>query len=141
MSRVAIILTGPQSRAQAKLWVDKAPKFCRFELKESKRTLPQNALMWSLLTELARKLDWQGQRYSADDWKDYAMHALKRGRWMPSEDGGMVPIGMRTSDLSVEEMGDLIEFLHAFAARNGIVWDFDGRAEAAANNPASEAAA
>ncbi len=127
MSRVAIILASPQSRAQAKLWVDKAPKFTRFELKESKRTLPQNALMWSLLTELARKLDWHGQRYSADDWKDYAMHALKRGRWMPSEDGGMVPIGMRTSDLSVEEMGDLIEFLHAFAARNGITWDFDGR--------------
>ena len=140
MSRVAIILKSPQSRAQARLWVDKAPDYTRFELKESKRTLPQNALMWSLLTELARKLDWHGQKYSADDWKDYAMHALKRGRWMPSEDGGMVPIGMRTSDLSVEEMTDLIEFLWAFGARHNITWDFDGREAVAGNSAATVSA-
>lgn len=141
MSRVAIILMGAQSRAQAKLWVDKAPTFTRFELKESKRTLPQNALMWSLLTELARKLDWHGQRYSADDWKDYAMHALKRSRWMPSEDAGMVPIGMRTSDLGVSEMGELIEFLYAFGARHDITWDFDGKGGGEANKLPAGAAA
>ena len=41
------------------------------------------------------------------------MHAMKQARWMPSEDGGMIPIGMRTSDLSKAEMGELMELMAA----------------------------
>lgn len=122
MSRVALILNGSVERQRACSWVMKAPAGTRFELKESKRTLPQNARMWAMLTEVARSLEWHGQRYSADDWKDYFMHALKRMRWMPDEDGGMVPIGMRTSDLGVSEMGDLMELIAAFGARHGVTF-------------------
>jgi hypothetical protein len=39
---------------------------------------------------------------------------------MPSEDGGMVPIGMRTSDLSKEEMGELIALIMEFATRHSV---------------------
>lgn len=121
MSRVALILTSRAVRERASHWVQIAPSGTRFELKEAKRSNEQNALMWVYLTEVARTLDWHGQRYSADDWKDFFMHALNRARWMPSEDGGMVPVGMRTSDLSKSEMGDLITLIQAFSARHGVV--------------------
>lgn len=122
MSRAILILTDDARRRQAAKWVWQAPSGTRVEFKEAKRSIPQNDLMWARLTEIASKLDWHGQRYSADDWKDFFMHALKQARWMPAEGGGMVPVGMRTSDLSKEEMTDLLDLIDAFAARHGIAW-------------------
>lgn len=120
MSRAVLTLNTNADRARATAWIAKADAGVRVEFKKARRSNDANALMWVLLTEIATQLDWHGQRYSPEDWKDYACHALRRARWMPSEDGGMVPIGMRTSDLSKEEMGELIEFLYAFGAQHGV---------------------
>ena len=122
MSRALIVLHGQKERAQAARLLARAPDLTRVDFKGPRRSNDQNSLMWCLLTEVASQLEWHGQKYTADDWKDYGMHALKRARWMPSEDGGMVPIGMRTSDLSKAEMGDLIEFLYAFGAQHGVTF-------------------
>lgn len=89
------------------------------EFKSPRRSLSQNDLFWQLLTIVSGH-EWKGQRYSPDDWKDYFLNALRKGRWMPDEDGGFVPIGLRSSDLSKDEMSDLIELIQAFAARHGI---------------------
>lgn len=120
MSRALIVLAGERERARAINWIATAPVNTRVELKAARRSLDQNSAMWAALTEIASQLEWHGQKYTAEDWKDYMMHALKRARWMPSEDGGMVPVGMRTSDLSKEEMGDLLTLIHAFAATHGV---------------------
>lgn len=119
MSRWAFVVSDG-NRADLRRWLDRAPSGMRVEFKEAKRTQDQNALMWALLTDVARQLTWHGQTYSPDDWKDFLMHQLGRGRWMPAEEGGMVPIGMRTSDLSKAEFGDLIEVIYSFGARNGV---------------------
>lgn len=129
MSRWSFIV-GPRTRDTVRRWLDRAPDGFRIEFREPKRTDAQNRLLWPLLTELSTQLDWRGQKYSPDDWKDYMMHALKKARWMPDEDGGMVPIGMRSSQLSVSEFSDLIELIYAFGARHGV--DFsDAKSEAA----------
>jgi hypothetical protein len=120
VTRALIILAGDRERAKAINWIATAPVNTRVEFKAARRSLDQNAAMWAALTELASQLEWHGQKYTAEDWKDYLMHALKRARWMPDEDGGMVPIGMRTSDLSKAEMSDLLELIHEFAARHNI---------------------
>lgn len=120
MSRAVLILSGKAERDKAIQWICNAPVNTRVEFKRAKRTLPQNARMYAMLTEIAEQLTWHGVKYSADDWKDYFMHALKKARWMPSEDGGMVPIGMHTSDLSKDEFGDLMELIAEFGARNGV---------------------
>lgn len=117
-----IVLGFAKDRTRAHLLIEQAPVNTRIWVKAPKRTLPQNDLMWSRLTELSRQLDWHGQKYTPDDWKDYLMHALRRARWMPDEDGGMVPVGMRTSDLSKEEMGELLDLMDAFAARHGVAF-------------------
>lgn len=122
MGRAVLLINSNEARDKAHLWIARAPWNSRITFQGPKRTLPQNDLMWCRLTELSERLTWHGQRYSPDDWKDYLMHALKRARWMPDEDGGMVPVGMRTSDLSKEEMGELLDLMDAFAARHGVVW-------------------
>lgn len=115
-----VVLAGQRERAKATDWIKRAPVNTRVMFKGPVRTLDQNSLMWKLLTHLSVQLVWHNQRYSPDDWKDYMMHALKRARWMPDEDGGMVPVGMRTSDLSKEDMSSLIELIYAFGARHEV---------------------
>jgi hypothetical protein len=122
MSRAVLVLQNIASREKAARWCMTAPSLTRVEFKETKRSVPQNDMMWSLLTCVASQLEWHGQKYSADDWKDYFMHALKRARWMPSEDGGMVPIGMRTSELGVSEMADLLTLILAFGATHAVTF-------------------
>lgn len=121
MSRWAFVAT-PSNGAELHRWLDRAiAGRLRVTFQEQKRTDAQNRLMWPYLTAISQQLEWHGQKYTPDDWKDYLMHQLGRGRWMPAEEGGMVPIGMRTSDLSKAEFGDLIVVIQAFAARNGVV--------------------
>jgi len=120
MSRAVLILSSSEIREKAIRWIRGLPDNTRVEFKKPKRSLPQNDLLWVLLTKVSQQLEWHGQRYSPDDWKDFMMHQLRKASWMPAEDGGLVPIGMRTSDLSVEEMSDLIEVIYAFCARNGV---------------------
>lgn len=120
MGRALLILSSDAIREKAKAWVDKAPPLSRVTFQGPKRTLPQNDHLWLWLTRIAEQLEWHGQRYSAEDWKDYLLHSLKRARWMPDEQGGMVPIGMRSSDLSKEEFSEFLELVMAFAASHGV---------------------
>ncbi len=119
MSRAQILLRSKAGCARAWRWMQLAPKGTRLEFKGPRRSLAQNDRMWLMLTEIARH-DWKGQRYSTEAWKDFFMHALRGSRWMPGEDGDMVPIGRSTSDLSKEEFGDLLELIEAFCARQEI---------------------
>jgi NinB protein len=120
MSRALLVLANDRIRQRAVHWIMVAPKDTRVEFKGPRRSNDQNSLLWVWLTEIATKLEWHGQKYSADDWKDYLMHSLRRARWMPDEDGGMVPIGMRTSDLSKEDFSNLLELTMAFATSHGV---------------------
>lgn len=82
--------------------------------------------MWARLTEIARQVEWYGQKLSADDWKDVFSASLRRTRVVPGLDAGtFVPLGMRTSDMTKEEMGDLLTLMEAFAAERGVVFHDD----------------
>ena len=123
MSRALIIINGKIDRDRACRWVQTAPSGTRVEFKETKRSLPQNARMWSCLTEIARQVDWYGQKLSAEDWKDVFSASLRRVRVVPGLDPGTyVPLGMRTSDMTKEEFTDLLELINAFAAERGVVF-------------------
>jgi hypothetical protein len=127
LARAVLVLTNADARAKAVRWIGQAPEGTRVEFKSPRRTLEQNSKMWAMLTELSEQLMWHGRKYTPDDWKDYLMHALKHARWMPDEEGGMVPIGMRTSDLSKDEMGELIELMTAFGAEHGVLFSDGGK--------------
>lgn len=133
MTRAVLILNGPQKRLEARKLCDTMPAGSRVTFKMPQRSIDQNSLLWALLTDIAKQLTWSdGKKYPADDWKDYMMHALRKARWMPDEDGGYVPIGMRSSDLSKEEFSDLIELIKEFGARHGVVFTDTNHEERAA---------
>ena len=123
MSRALLILASQRERDTAHAWISKAPVNTRVMFKQPKRSLDQNALMWARLTEIARTVEWYGQKLSADDWKDVFSASLRKARVVPGLDpGSFVPLGMRTSDMSKEEMGQLLDLIDAFAAERGVVF-------------------
>jgi hypothetical protein len=72
---------------------------------------------------LAHKvLRFRGQRLDDEAWKDMATAALKRQRVVPGIDGGFVVLGTRTSRMTIGEMSELIDFLHAFGDERGVKW-------------------
>lgn len=132
MSRALLVLAGQRERQRAHAWIDKAPVNSRVEFKAPKRTLDQNSALWAALTEIAAALDWHGVRLSASDWKLLFMDALKQEmRLVPNINGnGFVNLGRSSSDLSREEMSDLLDLIHAFGAAHGVLFG-DQKADAA----------
>lgn len=123
MSRALVVIATASDRAKVANWAAKAPWNTRVEFRGPKRTLPQNDLMWSRLTEIAQHVVWYGQKLTPDDWKDVFTASLRKARVVPGLDpGSFVPLGMRTSDMSKEEMTALLDLIDAFAAEHGVVF-------------------
>ena len=124
MSRALVIIKSAAERAKAARWIAVAPWGTRVEFKSSKRTIPQNDRMWAHLTDIASQLAWHGQNLTPDDWKLVFLDALKRElRICPNIEGnGFVNLGRSSSDLSKQEMSDLIELIKMFGAKHGITF-------------------
>jgi hypothetical protein len=90
------------------------------EVRKPKRSTPQNRRMWAMLGEIARQVDWYGQKLDSEDWKHVFTSALKKQRTVPGIDGGFCVLGTSTSDMTVEEMGDLMTLMESFGAEKGV---------------------
>lgn len=117
-----IFLIGPRQRQYAHQCIEAAPEDHVCTIKQKTRTLEQNALMWALLTDLSKQVNWYGQFLTQDEWKDVMSASLKKQKVVPGVDGGFVVIGARTSQMGKKEMSDLCELISAFGAEQGVVW-------------------
>jgi hypothetical protein len=122
MGRYLVTINSPVDRQRAISVVNAAPIGARVEVKSERRSLDQNSKMWAVLTDIATQLPWHGQRLRPDDYKILFLDALKREtQAIPNIEGtGFVSIGRSSSDLSKEEMADLIELMTAFAINHGV---------------------
>jgi len=132
MGRALVVINTEADRARVTAWVKKAPKGTRVEFKAPKRSLDQNSRLWAMLSEVAQQLLWHGIKLTPNDWKLIFLDALKREmRVVPNIDGtGFVNLDRSSSDLSKEEMGEMLTLIEAFGAQHGVVF----------NDPAENAA-
>lgn len=132
-SRAILTLISDHIRAKAIDWIRRAPPGTRVEFKGPRRTLDQNSLMWAMLTDVASQKEHAGRRYNTDQWKALFLHACGREvQFLPSLDGStFIPWGQSSSDLSTQEMSDLIDFISAWGAENGVVFSQPGEEDAA----------
>lgn len=91
------------------------------------RTLAQNSLMWSVLEDIARQVefavDGRMQKVDAEDVKDILSAGLKKHQRIAAGiEGGFVMLGQRTSKMTIGEMADLITLGHAFGDSKGVQW-------------------
>lgn len=122
--RALLTLITPDIRARAIDWCQRLPEGTRVEFKKPRRTLDQNSRLWAMLTDVAMQKLHAGRRYTPDQWKVLFMHGCGREvQFIPSLDNStFIPWGQSSSDLSKEEMSELIEFMFSWGAENGIVW-------------------
>lgn len=121
MSRALITIWSNADRQRAIQLIANAPAGTRVECKKAKRSLPQNDLLWLRLTDVARQVEWHGQKLTPTDWKDIFTAALREARVVPGIDPGtVVALGLRTSDMTKEEMTALLDLIDAFAAERGV---------------------
>lgn len=118
-----VILRGLEQRALACGMVKAAPVDTVVTIKPAARSVDQNAKLWAMLSDIARSKP-EGRVMTAEMWKAAMMNALGHEiLWQPGIDNGPpFPAGFRSSRLSKEQMGDLIEFIYEYGARHGVRW-------------------
>ena len=114
------IMSHELARQRAIEAVKNAPAGYVIEVKEPTRTLDQNALLWPLLTEVSRQVDWYGQKLTEDEWKDVFTAGLRKQKAVPGIDGGFVMVGSKTSRMNKREFSELVELIYAFGAERGV---------------------
>ena len=120
-SRAVVQIKAPADRNLIARWASNVPEGTTVEFRAPRRSLDQNALMWSLLNQISKHVDWYGQKLTSEDWKDVLTASLRRARVVPGIDAGtFVPLGMRTSQMTKEEMNEVIELAYAFGAEHGV---------------------
>jgi len=122
MTPYHLTINNKDRRDLALKMVQAAPDGTRLEFKGPRRSLPQNARMWAMLTDIATQLKWCDQVLRPEDWKLIFLDALKRdSRTVPNLDGnGFVYLGRSSSDLSKEDMSNLLELMMAFGVEHGV---------------------
>lgn len=99
----------------------------RVEIKERKRSLDQNAKLHSLLGDIAKQVPWAGKKRDTETWKRLMTAAWLRARgdqveFLPALDGhGVDVVFCRTSDLTIPEVSELIEYINAWVVENQVI--------------------
>jgi hypothetical protein len=129
MPRSIITLANDRLRARAIDLINTAVPNSRVEIKGPKRSTDQNSAMWAMLGDLAEQLAWGGQKLSSEDFKLVMLDALRREhkdamRLVPNSDmsGFVLLSGSSSSDLTREEMSDLLTIIRAFGDQHGVEW-------------------
>lgn len=125
MIRPPIRLISPTARELAASYImEAAPTGCEVRfIQGDRRTHAQNHALWAKLDDIAAQVVWYGKKLTAEDWKDVFTASLCKARVVPTIDGdGFVPLGMSTSRMTKEEMGNLLALMDAFAAERSVIF-------------------
>lgn len=123
MSKRIFKLTGEVAKKAACREILAAPEGYVVTLAEATRNLEQNAKMWAMLADIAKKCDWHGLKLNSEEWKDLLSAGLVQSKVVPNLEGnGFVILGQRTSKLTKSQFAALIELIYAFGAERGVVW-------------------
>ena len=120
------VMVHPEARRRAMSAVADAPDGYCVTVQPPKRSLDQNSLLWPLLTCFSEQLLWpvigQMVKMPTEDWKHVLSAAFQKeqARLAMGLDGGVVMLGMRTSQMGKREFSEFIEFLMSVAVERGV---------------------
>lgn len=127
MEKRMFVMAHEEARRRAMSAVADAPAGWVVEVKPKTRSLEQNALLHALCGQVAKRKVWMGRRIEGTDWKRLFVDGYLREKHqggfsvVPSLDGtGVVSVGEPTRSMSKADMTELIEYIQAWCAENGI---------------------
>jgi hypothetical protein len=118
-----IYLNTPARRALAKQLIDRAPDGHVASIGEETRSQEQNRKMWPMLKDIQQQVP-VAHDLTTDDIKLQLLNLLGvELRFLPTLEGqGLFPVGLKSSTLSKEQFGGLIELIYAYGAKHGVRW-------------------
>lgn len=123
MNKQYFILAHDTARQMAIQAIKNAPDGWIVEVKERTRSIDQNSLLWALLTDVSRQVEWYGRKLAPEDWKHVFSSALRKQDVVPNIEGnGFVVLGQSTSKMGKREFSDLVELIYSFGAERNVIW-------------------
>ena len=123
MNKQYFILAHDTARQMAIQAIRNAPDGWIVEVKERTRSIDQNSLLWALLTDVSRQVEWYGRKLAPEDWKHVFSSALRKQDVVPNIEGnGFVVLGQSTSKMGKREFSDLVELIYSFGAEHNVIW-------------------
>lgn len=128
-----IRLVGDSQRDLARRCIAEAPVGWVVKIGAETRRDAQNRKLWPMIADIQRQVPGM-ETYSADDVKARFLNALGvEMRFLPTLEGeGIFPVGMKSSTLTVQQFGGLLELLYAYGAKHGVQWSEPAGLERAA---------
>lgn len=120
-------LVHPEARRRAMACVADAPEGYVVTVQEPTRSTDQNSAQWPILEAFAEQLQWPVNgamvSLSAEEWKDVLTSAFQGEtvRLAMGLNGGVVMLGLRTSQMGKRRFTEWLDFLRATAALRGVV--------------------
>ena len=120
-------LVHAEARRRAMACVAEAPDGFVVTVQEPTRSTDQNAAQWPILESFAEQLQWPVNgamvNLSAEEWKDVLTAAFQGEtvRLAMGLNGGVVMLGLRTSQMGKRRFSEWLEFLRATATLRGVV--------------------
>lgn len=116
-------LVHEEARKRAMDAVYKAPQGYVVRVSPPSRTLDQNAKLHAMITVITDTQEWDGEKLTKDQWKQlfvagWMMATNRKIKNVRAIEGGMTSLYQRTSDLSVSEESELIDYIQAWMAEN-----------------------
>lgn len=87
-----------------------------------RRTLDQNARLWSIATDISKSgKEWGGLKLSKANWFRLLVAAVYGQKMVPSLDGnGFVFVDARTSRMTKAQISEVIAFAESWCVSEGI---------------------
>jgi len=121
-----VYIRGNYQRNLAKRLIDLAPLNAVVKIKTGGRSNDQNSKMWAMLNDISRSnpLD---RVETPKTWKFIMMSALQMEVPEPKMGifGEKIFIGYSSSELTKEQMSELIEYMYWFGSTNNVKWSED----------------
>lgn len=122
-TRASVTINSREDREKVARWAEKVPEGTIVEFRKKTRSAEQNAKLHAMLGEVSEQVDWYGNKLEPEDWKTMFTASLRKANVIPGIDAGtVVPLGLSTSAMTVEEMSNLIELIYAFGAERDVVF-------------------
>ena len=101
------------------------------EVREKTRTDEQNAKLHAMLGDIAKQKTFNGQKLSIDQWKMVFVsgHRIATGGTAEMAiglEGEVINLRESTARMGVRRLASLIEYIQAWAAGNGVVFNREG---------------
>ena len=98
------------------------------EITRENRSLPQNALIHSIISQISAQTQHLGSTWDTESWKRLLVDAYTREQWsgtsgqvIPNLTGdGIVQLGLQTRKFTKQHASEFSEWLMAWCAQNGV---------------------